>query len=193
VIEGKHVTPFAVDTDAAVLRIAKRTAARLLDRTRTFGRPRLAFRDVASATNRTTLIAAIVPEGCVTTHTLFCLRSQLDADDQLVLCALFNSYAANFLVRLRVSTHVTLAVMEALPVPRPPAGSAMHSELLRVSRLLVVDPLNQSAAADMHGAAARAYGLSREEFVHVLASFPLVPTEQRAAALESYSRQHGQR
>ena len=110
---------------AATLRIAAPVAARLLDRARTFGRARLAFRDVASATNRTTLIAAIVPAGAVTTHTVFCLRSPLDASDQLVLCAMLNSYIANFLVRLRVTTHVTLAVMNRLPVPRPPAGSAL--------------------------------------------------------------------
>ena len=81
-------------------------------------RARLAFRDVASATNRTTLIAAIVPAGCVTTHTLFCLRTPLPRTDQWMLCALLNSYVANFLVRLRVTSHVSLSIVQALPVPR---------------------------------------------------------------------------
>jgi hypothetical protein len=185
VIEGKHLTPFAVDRAAVTLRIPAGTAARLLDRRATFDRPRLAFRDVASATNRTTLIAAIIPGGCVTTHTLFCLRSLLDMNSQLVLGALFNSYAANFLVRLRVSTHVSLAMMDALPVPRPIAGSALEHELLKCARMLTTDPAHGSAAADMHAAAARAYGLTREEFAHVLESFPLVPREERQASLDS--------
>ena len=185
VVEGKHVRPFAVELDAVTLRVAAATAARLLDRRMTFDRPRLAFRDVASATNRTTLIAAVVPSGCVTTHTLFCLRSRLDMDSQLVLCALFNSYPANFLVRLRVSTHVSLAVMEALPVPRPVPGSILRQELLRCARSLAADPADAGAAADMHAAAARAYGLTPQEFAHVLESFPLVPGEQRKAALHS--------
>ena len=185
IVEGKHLTAFAVDTDAVTLRIAPGTAARLLDRPNTFGRPRLAFRDVASATNRTTLIAAVVPPGCVTTHTLFCLRTRLAMDDQLVLCALFNSYPANFLVRLRVSTHVSLAVMNALPVPRPHAGTRVYAGLLRCARVLAADPAHLSAAADMHALAARAYGLTNEEFAHVLSSFPRVPAEERQHALKS--------
>jgi hypothetical protein len=185
VIEGKHVTPFSVDTGASRLRVAAAVAARLLDQRGTYARARLAFRDVASSTNRTTLIAGIVPGGCVTTHTLFCLRSRLPMDEQLVLCALFNSYPANFLVRLRVSTHVTLTVMDALPVPRPASGSALHADLLRAARILASDPTEYAATADMHAAAARAYGLTRAEFEHVLASFPLVPAGQRQAALES--------
>jgi hypothetical protein len=195
VIEGKHLTPFAVDRKAVTLRIGAGVAARLLHSRTTFARPRLAFRDVASATNRTTLIAAIVPGGCVTTHTLFCLRSPLDMNAQLVLCALFNSYAANFLVRLRVSTHVSLAVMDALPVPRIVAGSALEQELLQCARTLTADPAHRGAAANMHAAAACAYGLTREEFAHVLDSFPLVPRDERQAALDSgiWSRQieHG--
>jgi hypothetical protein len=187
IIEGKHLSPFGVNVGAATLRIAAPVAARLLDRARTFGRPRLAFRDVASATNRTTLIAAIVPAGSVTTHTVFCLRSRLDASDQLVLCALFNSYVANFLVRLRVSTHVTLAVMDGLPVPRPPAGSVLHGELLRCARAMAEDPSSRHAAASLHAAAARAYGLTESELAHVLASFPLVPHDERDAVLEGFT------
>ena len=40
-------------------------------------RPRLCYRDVAGASNRLTLIAAILPAGCVSTHTVFCLRTPL--------------------------------------------------------------------------------------------------------------------
>src|ERR671924_3123 len=80
-------------------------------------RARLAYRDIASATNRLTLIAAIVPARAVTTHTLFCLRTPLSLERQLVLCALLNSFVANYLVRLRVNTHVTAAIMSKLHVP----------------------------------------------------------------------------
>jgi hypothetical protein len=69
-----------------------------------------------------------VPAGCVTTHTLFCLRTPLPAREQLVLCALFNSYVANYLVRMRVSSHVTLAVLDTLPAPRLHAREALGAE-----------------------------------------------------------------
>jgi hypothetical protein len=186
IVEGKHLGPFSVNVGAATLRIAAPVAAHLLDRARTFGRARLAFRDVASATNRTTLIAAIVPAGAVTTHTVFCLRSPLHASDQLVLCAMLNSYIANFLVRLRVTTHVTLAVMNWLPVPRPPAGGALYADLLRCGRALTDNPADPAASAVLHAAAASAYGLTEQELAHVLASFPLVPRDDRAAVLERF-------
>jgi hypothetical protein len=186
IIEGKHLGPFSVDVRASGLRIAAPVAARLLDRARGFGRARLAFRDVASATNRTTLIAAIVPAGVVTTHTLFCLRSRLDPSDQLVLCALLNSYIANFLVRRRVTTHVTLAVMNVLPVPRPATDSTLRVELLRAAQALTGNPADPDAAAALHAAAADSYGLSEPELAHVLASFPLVPQDDRAAVLERF-------
>src|SRR6185295_8392931 len=80
-------------------------------------RPRLAYREVASATNRLTLIAAIVPAGAVTTHTIFCLREPLEVERQWYLCGVFNSYAANYCVRLRGGTHVPAAVIQRLPVP----------------------------------------------------------------------------
>ena len=116
--------PFAVDT-ARGHRSHRAGAGRAVDRPRPFERPRLAYRDVASATNRLTLIAAILPAGMITTHTLFCLQgSALDEDAQHFLAGIFNSFVANYLVRLRVSTHVTVAIVERLPMPRPRRGSA---------------------------------------------------------------------
>jgi hypothetical protein len=103
-----------------------------------------------------------------------------------VLCAILNSYIANFLVRLRVTTHVTLAVMNWLPVPRPPSGSALYVELLRSARVLTDNPADPDAFATLHAAAASAYGVTEQELAHVLASFPLVPRADRAAVLERF-------
>ena len=70
---------------------------------------------MAGSTNRTTLIAAILPARCVSTHTLFCLRTPLSLRAQHYLCGLFNSFVVNYFVRLRVTTHVTTATVEQLP------------------------------------------------------------------------------
>jgi hypothetical protein len=188
VIEGKHLRACAVDVEAATFYVDPAVAGRLLDRTITFGRHRLAFRDVAGATNRTTLIAAIVPAGCVTTHTLFCLRSRLSPDEQLILCALFNSYCANFLVRMRVSTHVTIALMDTIPVPRPQPAALVYGDLLRAARAASANPNDPGSVAEMHAAAAEAYELTAEEFGHVLGTFPLVPEQERRAAFAAFTR-----
>ena len=60
----------------------------------------------------------MLPPGTATTHTVFCLRTSLPRDAQNFLCALFNSFVVNYLVRLRVTTHVTTAIVERLPIPR---------------------------------------------------------------------------
>ena len=60
VVEGKHVEPFHVALDAVRRSISGADARRRLRPDRD-DRPRLAYRDVASATNGLTLIAAVLP------------------------------------------------------------------------------------------------------------------------------------
>jgi hypothetical protein len=185
VVEGKLMRPFALDTGSARLRIDADVAARLLGARGPQTQARLGYREVAAATNRLTLIAAIVPAGVVTTHTIFCLREPLDDTAQHFLCAMFNSYVANFLVRTRVGTHVTSAIIDRLPVPRPGREDDGFREAVRLARRLARGP-DAAAAAQLQAVAARLYGLSADGFAHVLDTFPLVPDTERAAALDSF-------
>jgi hypothetical protein len=186
VIEGKQIAPFVVDVGRPAFRIRRDVAARLLDPERTFLRSRLAYRDVAAATNRLTLIAAIVPALTVTTHTLFCLRTDLDEECQFYLCGMFNSFVANYLVRLRVGTHVTIGIIGRLPVPRPASGSSALREIAGLSRALAASPTNAVANARLQALAARLYRLDRAQFAHVLSTFPLVPQPARTAAMQAF-------
>ena len=147
-------------------------------------RPRLAYRDVASATNRLTLIAAVLPAGCVSTHTVFCLRTPLPLRDQHFLCGLFNSLVVNYLVRLRVTTHVTTATVEQLPIPTSGSSPAAAAAIATLSRQLSrrADP---AAFARLNARVAELYQLSAEEFEHIL-DIPLIPFEERRAALQRF-------
>lgn len=186
IVEGKHLTPFAIAVSSSSLRITPHTAARIVDPGRSFRRMRLAYRDVAAATNRLTLIAALVPVGVITTHTLFCLKTPLGDAEQRYLCAIFNSFVANYLVRLRVSTHVTTAIVERLPVPKPAHDSTGFSELTALCASLIVDPLNPILHAQLQARAAHMYALDRHQFRHVLDTFPLVPSADRDAAMRCF-------
>ena len=169
VIEGKHVTPYSVAIGKAALGIRVARAATLLDPVRTYARARLAYRDVASSTNRLTLIAAIVPRGVVTTHTLFCLKEPLDADSQLYLCAMFNSFVANYIVRMRVTTHVTAAVIDRLPVPVARQATAHFRRVVHLAARRCRRSCGTTASArELQALAACAYGLDRAQFDHVL-------------------------
>jgi hypothetical protein len=189
VIEGKLIQPFAVDVGAARFSIAPHKARRLLEPAR-YERCRLAYRDVASATNRLTLIAAILPKGCVSTHTVFCLRSPLPRQDQDFLCGLFNSFVLNYFVRLRVTSHVTTAIVERLPVPtrhhRPRALREIAALARRLSRRH-----DEGAFATLQALVAGLYQLSVAELEHVIGTFPLIPKETREAALTRYREMMG--
>ena len=184
VVEGKHIAPFRVHLDHCDHRIAAAEAGRVL-KTRSFDRPRLAYRDVASATNRTTLIAAILPSGCVSTHTLFCLRGPLRLSHQHFLCGLFNSLVVNYLVRMRVTTHVTTATVERLPIPPPGYSPSAEREVAALARVLSRRN-SRDAWVRVQVLAAQLYQLTPAEFAHVLETFPLVGSEDRNAARQAH-------
>ncbi len=186
VIDGKHIQPFSVDPTRARYRIPAGVANRLASARAAQHRSRLAYRDVASPTNRLTLIAAIVPAGVLTTHTLFCVKEPLDEDLQLFLCGMLNSFVANYLVRLQVGTHVTASLMSRLPMPKAARDSAAFRTIVSNSAVLRRSPADAFAHARLQASAARLYGLNRAQLAHVLETFPLVNVEERDAVMAAF-------
>jgi len=161
-----------------------------------FRRARVGYRDVASATNKLTLIAAILPAGCISTHTVFVSKTLLDDESQWCLLGLLNSLVANYLIRLRVTTHVTTATMARLPVPRPATGSASFADLVSLSRILSARGIDDApdAYARLNAVAAQLYGLNSDQFAYLLETFPLVTSSVRQscfATFQKLSRKHG--
>jgi Eco57I restriction-modification methylase len=184
VLEGKQIDPFRVRLSSSRFELVEGAATRGVAR-----RARLAYRDVASATNRLTLIAAIVPASAATTHTLFCLRTVLPLDAQHVLCGLLNSFVANYLIRLRVHSHVTVWLVSRLPVPVIRRTDAAFGRLASLSRTLAHGrrPAEQMPEyAELQALVARLYRLSEADFEHVLRTFPLIPLEVREGALRVF-------
>jgi hypothetical protein len=186
VVEGKHIEPFRVAVEAVRYTITRSDARRLLPSGR-HEHSRLAYRDVASATNRMTLIAALLPPHCASTHTLFCLRTPVRSGAQHLLCGLFNSFVVNYLTRLRVTMHVTTATVEQLPIPTSDAAPAACREIAGLARLLARGS-NPAALARLNARVAELYQLSAREFEYVLDTFPLIPREERDAALQIFRR-----
>lgn len=184
VVDGKHLEPFRVALGSVGRSISAADARRRL-RSDRHERPRLAYRDVASATNRLTLIAAVLPAGCVSTHTVFCLRPPLHGRDQHFLCGLFNSLVVNYLVRLRVTTHVTTATVEQLPIPTPQQAPGAARAIAALAKLLARGA-NGRAFAQLNARVAELYQLSAEEFEHILSTFPLIAETERRETLRLY-------
>ena len=185
VLEGKQIAPFRVSLDGCRYQLREQVRVRVR---RT---PRLAYRDVASATNRLTLIAAIVPADAVTTHTLFCVKTALPADAQHVLCALLNSFVANYLIRFRVNTHVTASLMSRLQVPVVQRDAYVYRRLSSLAQTLMHSPgaaEQQPEYAELQALVARLYALSEPDLRHVLGTFPLMPEEVKAETLALFNK-----
>ncbi len=186
VLEGKQIEPFRISLEGCRYQLAEGS------RVKVPRRPRLAYRDIASSTNRLTLIAAIVPADAVTTHTLFCLKTPLPPDAQHVLCALLNSFVANYLVRFRVNTHVTVSLVSRLPIPRLDADSTSFRRLAALATTLMHSPTpaeQQPEYVELQATVARLYTLSETDFAHVLSTFPLIPEEVKTRCLAVFSSQ----
>jgi hypothetical protein len=185
VIEGKHISPFRVDLTQPSARIERREALRRLPYA-PFERSRLGYRDVAGVSNRTSLIAAVLPPGVVTTHTLFCLKTSLPIDRQHYLCALFNSFVLNAIVRALMGGHITTTLVERLPVP-PWSESPEELRIVELSTRLANGSHAVEIEAALHAAVARRYRLDASEFERVLELFPLVPAPDRRLASEAFA------
>ena len=188
IVEGKLLSPFQIDLARATIGIAESRATRLLD-PEAFRRPRIAYRDVASATNRLTLIAARLPAGVVSTHTVFVSKTTLDDRSLWCLLGLLNSFVANFLVRAQVMTHVTASLMARLPVPHPPRSAAAFEELADLSETLAGIGTGNAREeyARLNAIAASAYGLTRDQFEYVTSTFPLIDAGVRSRSVEQFA------
>ena len=183
VLEGKQLTPFRVDDGNARYEIRPGTAIRI------GRRARLAYRDVASATNRLTLIAGIIPARCVTTHTLFCLKTNLPIDSQHVLCALLNSFVANYLIRMRVNTHVSATLMSRLRVPLIRAASSAYNRLARLSTVMSTNATpveSMDEYIELQARCARAYEVTVDDLRHIVSTFPLISESFREACVKRF-------
>jgi hypothetical protein len=121
----------------------------------------------------------------VSPHTVFCLRTPLTSRAQAFLCGLFNSLVVNYLVRLRVTTHVTTATVERLPIPTAAMAPAAFHEIAALARVLGRRS-DRDAFARLNARVAELYQLTIAEFEHVLGTFPLIPLDERAAALRRF-------
>jgi hypothetical protein len=188
VVGGRDLRPFAVAAAPATTVISMDDAARRLP-FGTWRRWRLGYRDVAAATNRLSLIAAMVPPHVLTTHTVFVLRQSLRLRDQLYLCGVLNSLVANWFVRLYMGTHVTAALVGRLPVPRPAATPRLAGRVARLAARLRHAPaaaLDMSADyIELQAAVAAMYGLSVEQFAAMVATFPGLRQSARDRMVES--------
>ncbi len=170
-------------------------------------RYRLAYRDVAANTNERTMIAAVLPRNVFAGNTLR-ITSTLNGRQMLYLASVMNSFAFDWLIRLKVTTHCSIFYVYQMPVPRLEEGNAIFEQLVsRAAKLICTQPEFDDLArevciesferahdpkeraeirAQIEAIVAHLYGLTRDDLQHVLASFPNVPEAERAIVFETF-------
>jgi hypothetical protein len=223
-VEGKTIHQFDanystynfwVDVDRAGLSDAARLQ---LD---TF---RVVHRRIAGATNERTLLAAIIPPGTAAevNATVALIEKSDNQRPELFVCSILNSFVSDYVIRYKVSTTLNMFYMYQLPVPRLTTGNPYFDAIVpRAARLTCTTPAfadlwqqvmgepwtpdagardpaeRQRLRDEIDALVAHLYGLSRDEFAHILGAFPLVfadtpaGRQKKAALLAVYERTAG--
>jgi hypothetical protein len=81
-------------------------------------------------------------------------------------------------------------MMDALRIPKPAQNDPMLRTIASLAERLSSRPTDMAAYARLQAAAASLYGLSRNEFEHVLGTFPLVAVDVRKSCSEAFRIAH---
>lgn len=150
---------------------------------------RLAFRDIARSNDERSMIATMLPANTITGHTVTIEKTpeRRPISLALMLCAIFNSFPFDWLVRQKAATHLSLYLLDGLPFPHLNDGD--RSELADIAAALCATDPDRADRPGDHGCAAsihlsrwllraradalvaRGYGLGSSDYAHLLAVF----------------------
>jgi hypothetical protein len=170
---------------------------------------RLAHRAIGRSTDERAMIAAMLPPMVLTGHSINIVESPEDSRDHLFLQACLNSFSFDYYLRQQVSANLTQYFIYQCPVPRLLAENENYTALVTRSSQLscttaefdelaieaglrghrdgATDPVERARLrAEIDGLVAHLYGLTDEEFLHMLATFPLVPEPVKVAAYNAF-------
>jgi len=156
-------------------------------------RARIAFRDVARATDTRTVIAAVLPPGVALVHNApYLLQRSGTPDETALVIGVMSSIPFDWYARRYVELHLTFDTLGPFPLPRPARDSLLRARVVEIAgRLAAVDyryrdwaaevgvpvgSVTDPAAkddliAELDAVVAHLYGLSRGDLTHIFATF----------------------
>lgn len=172
---------------------------------------RVGFRSAGENTNERNFISTVFPRNMFCGNSIILSQGPVNENKPLIvfLCAMFNSFTLDYMIRLKISRNLNMFYIYQLPVPRLAEKDAVFwSTVKRAARLIctmpefddlakevgleshkdgITDPSERAKIrAELDGMIAHLYGLTEEEFAHILATFPIVPQPVKDAALQAY-------
>jgi len=171
---------------------------------------RFVFREIARSTDARTMIASMLPPRVFANHKLMVGRPEsMSGPVALYVLGIVNSVTFDYLIRQQVASSISMYTFYQMPVPRlMDADPKLKAISSRAARLVCTSPPFDELArqcgleshkdgasdpteraklrAELDGMVAHLYGLSEDEFAHILKTFPLVPEPAKVAALNAW-------
>jgi Schlafen, AlbA_2 len=180
---------------------------------------RLAHRRQSASTNERTFVSTILPAKSFHADSMASLVVVDDSGNRLIsdmhqlfLCALWNSFVVDYVLRQRVTNNINFFHVKQLRVPFFPASSPAVIKLARrVGRLVATDPKFDDLVKSIFGGksnhkscgvtesddryriraeidalVAQLYDLTQEELEHILSTFPLVSKEVKTLTSNTF-------
>jgi hypothetical protein len=166
-------------------------------------RPRIAIRDVTNRTNTRTICVALIPPNVLLSNQAnYFLWPSGDEMDEAFLLGVLSSVPADWYARRFVETHLSLFIVNSLPIPRPLRSCKYWRRVVALAgRLACPDdrftawaqsvgvacgPLDPAEKCQMieelDAVVARLYGLTDDQLVHIFDTFHEWPDAQQARA-----------
>ncbi|MBA2278577.1 MAG: hypothetical protein H0W06_12525 [Chloroflexia bacterium] len=156
------------------------------------GKPRVAVRDVARATDSRTVIAALLPPRVAVMHAApYLLRNGTDESDEAFVLGVLSSIPFDWYARRIVELHLTFELLGSMPVPAPDRSDPRRLRVIEIAgRLAAVDgryfewasavgvPVGSvddaekpELIAELDALVSHLYGLKRDHVAHVFETF----------------------
>lgn len=154
---------------------------------------RIAFRDVARATDtRTAIFCLIPPDVAVVEKSPYLVRQLGQIDDEAFLLGVVSSIPFDWYARRWIETKVSFELLNPMPIPRPQRSSVYRLRIVELAgRLAAVDdryevwadavgvPIGtllmeqerSEALAELDALVALLYGLAEDQLRHIFATF----------------------
>ena len=152
---------------------------------------RIAWRDVSRSSQKRRVQATIIPSGTITGNSLGILYvPEVSHAELAYILAVMNSMVFEFQARRQlVTNHVPSGVLKTVSIP------PFQEECIRRIGALADIALGSSgleATDELECLVAKAYGLTKEDFLHIVDTFPLTDNELarlQAVAEKTYGNQ----
>lgn len=221
VFEGKNFHQFIPDYEKSLFTINREEGLEWTSTIKEFGKSnkeihevnRIAFRDIGGATYARGMIACIIPKHTFLTNTAPMVLPRINGEIVLdnryseiiaYLAGIFNSTVFDFLIRLRISIHISFFYLEQTPIPhldgnlskqicklaaRLNSTDSAYTDFakgfgLKVEDLTMEERIETTAKLD--ALCAHLYGLTREEYQYVIGTFDVFDEDESIVKLAKY-------